>query len=91
MSEGGGGRDRAVPEILLPSGSDDGDWEGEGGIARGNKVKLTRSDAIRDSASPPPPAHVQTQTQHVQHVDGGSNDTRSIGQKNCYIDILIFV
>jgi len=78
MSEGGGGRDRAVPEILLPSGSDDGDWEGEGGIARGNKVKLTRSDAIRDSASPPPPAHVQTQTQHVQHVDGGSNDARSI-------------
>ena len=41
-----------IPEIQLP------DWDpetGEDGV-KGVKVRLVRSHAIRDSASPPPPA-----------------------------------
>lgn len=45
-----------VPEIQLPPGLDTEDWEG--GARGGGKVRLVRSHAIRDSASPPPPGCV---------------------------------
>jgi len=47
-----------IPKIHLPPGvesQDSEDWEGDGG-GKG-KVRLVRSHAIRDSASPPLPGH----------------------------------
>jgi len=69
FDEGGAGG-RSLPEILLPTESEEDGWENDGGGGRG-KVKLTRCDAIRDSASPPPPTHAQTQT----HSDGVLDDS----------------
>lgn len=69
-----------IPEIHLPPGvesQDSEDWEGEGG-GKG-KVRLVRSHAIRDSASPPPPGHAVPPPGPVSEV--GSE--RSIGSDVC--------
>ena len=72
----GGVLHQEIPEIHLPPGvesQDSEDWEGEGG-AKG-KVRLVRSHAIRDSASPPPPGHAPPPPGPVS--EGGSE--RSLG------------
>jgi len=67
---------KEIPEILLPPGvesQDSEDWDGEGG-GKG-KVRLVRSHAIRDSASPPPPGHGSAPPGPIS--EGGSE--RSLG------------
>jgi len=74
-----------IPEILLPPGvesQDSEDWEGEGG-GKG-KVRLVRSHAIRDSASPPPPGHGPTPPGPVS--EGGSE--RSLGNVHIVVTIV---
>ena len=75
----------SVPEILLPPCELE-EWEEEGveGGGRG-KVRLVRSHAIRDSASPPPPGrssphhHHQQQQQTCSAESVLAADQRSIG------------
>jgi len=73
-----------IPEIHLPPGvesQDSEDWEGEGG-AKG-KVRLVRSHAIRDSASPPPPGHAPAPPhQHQANTSEGGSE-RSLGSDVC--------
>merc|ERR1719397_1332312 len=70
--------------IHLPPGvesQDSEDWEGEGG-AKG-KVRLVRSHAIRDSASPPPPGHAPAPPhQHQGNTSEGGSE-RSLGSDVC--------
>lgn len=69
-----------IPEIHLPPGvehQDSEDWEGEGGVK--GKVRLVRSHAIRDSASPPPPGHAPPPPGPIS--EGGSE--RSLGSDVC--------
>jgi hypothetical protein len=83
MQEEEGSRQAAtmsVPEILLPP-SELEEWEEEGG-GRGSKVRLVRSHAIRDSASPPPPG--RSASPHQQHSCATAEpalatDQRSVG------------
>ena len=55
-----------IPEIQLPAEAGD-DWEG----GKGGKVRLVRSEAIRDSSSPPPGQEVTSEPGDVAETVAG--------------------
>jgi len=75
-------KDTIIPEILLPTGTEDVDieeeveeWEDEGG---GRKVRLVRSHAIRDSTSPPLAQQTSSPVSPGKSNEAITSDQRSI-------------